>query len=59
MDELAAVKLEKSTRGQSKCRIWKEARSWRVTASRFGEICKATDVKNFDSLCENLFDPPA
>ncbi len=33
-------------------------RKFRITASRFGEICKATSARNFSSLCASIYNPP-
>ncbi|CAC5382306.1 unnamed protein product [Mytilus coruscus] len=41
-DSKRANKIEQMTRGQSVSSAWYQAREWRLTASRFGEICKAT-----------------
>ena len=38
VDKIAAERIEKETRGQSRNSYWFEAREWRLTASRFGEI---------------------
>ena len=43
---------------QSKSALWHKERQWRLTASKFGEICKATDKKDVDLLCETLLHPP-
>ena len=53
-----AATIEKETRLQSKCVLWHNERQWRLTASKFGEICKATDKKDIDLLCESLLNPP-
>ena len=43
---------------QSKSNLWHIERQWRLTASKFGEICKATESKDLELLCQSLFDPP-
>ncbi|CAG9770076.1 unnamed protein product [Ceutorhynchus assimilis] len=35
-----SVAIEKATRNQSKCKMWKDLRRLRFTASNFGAICK-------------------
>ncbi len=35
-----------------------QERKFRVTASNFGEICKATEKKDLQSLSERLYNPP-
>ncbi len=49
-----AAALEEKTRDQAKSREWFSARKFRLTASRFGEICKATAAKDVPSLCASL-----
>lgn len=49
--------IEINTRNQRLNPIWFEERQWRLTASRFGEICKATERRNMDKLCESLYSP--
>ena len=39
-----AEKIEKLTRDQSASKLWIEERKWRLTASRFGDIVKATGI---------------
>jgi hypothetical protein len=53
-----ASKIEQQTREQSHCQKWKEKRKWRLTASRFGEICKATERRDMAKLSDSLFSPP-
>ena len=52
-----ASDIEKQTRGQSKSPRWKEERQWRITGSRFGEICRTTDRRDKDSLALSIFKP--
>lgn len=47
--------IEIKTRQQSKTKTWFEERQWRLTASRFGEICKATDRRNKETLCDSMY----
>ncbi|XP_062603648.1 uncharacterized protein LOC134265461 [Saccostrea cucullata] len=51
VDERKIQQIEESTRGQSKNTKWFEAREWRLTASRFGEVCRATCRRNTSKLC--------
>ena len=44
-----ANKIEKLTRGQASSNMWKEERKWRLTASKFGDICKATGIFYMDT----------
>jgi hypothetical protein len=46
--------LEKKTRKQADCKRWKEERLWRITASRFGEVCKLTARRNMNKLCNSF-----
>lgn len=50
-----AKQIEMSTKDQSQSKRWKEERSWRLTASKFGEICKSG---NPDALSQRLLNPP-
>ena len=58
VDSVKAATIEKETKLQSKNVLWHKERQWRLTASKFGEICKATDKKDIEMLCETLLDPP-
>ena len=53
-----AAAIEKETRGQAQNPRWREEREWRVTASRFGEICRATEGRDLDSLADSIANPP-
>lgn len=53
--DIAAV--EERTRGQASSKLWFAERQWRMTASRFGEICKATHRRNKVKLCQSLVAP--
>jgi hypothetical protein len=46
--------IEKATRKQRNSSRWFLERTWRVTASNFGEICKATDKRNVTKLCKTV-----
>lgn len=50
-----AIKIEKQTRLQSKCQLWQKQRKFRLTASKFGEICKFTDKIDVFKLCQSIF----
>ena len=58
MTEEQAAKIEKETRGQINNPRWKDERQWRLTASRFGEICRSTPARDFDKLAEEIYNPP-
>lgn len=51
------LNIERTTRQQSGSRTWFDERQWRLTASRFGEICKATERRDMDALCSSIFYP--
>jgi len=53
-----ARELEEKTQDQSKTKKWFSARKFRLTASKFGEICKATTARDFPKMCETIYDPP-
>jgi predicted phage-related endonuclease len=53
-----AEKIEQQTREQSGCQMWRDERKWRLTASKFGEICKATERRDLAKLSKSLFSPP-
>ncbi|XP_021362744.1 uncharacterized protein LOC110456373 [Mizuhopecten yessoensis] len=46
--------IEETTRSQSSSKIWYKERAWRLTASRFGEVCKMTHRRNIQKLCSSL-----
>ena len=48
--------MEEETR--TNIQKWKSARKWRVTASVFGSICKATERKDLGKLCKSMYNPP-
>ena len=58
VSEAEAEELEKETREQSNSFKWREERKWRLTASNFGQICKATESRDLALLCKTLYDPP-
>lgn len=51
--------IEKSTRKQSKSKIWKSIRKTRITASVSGEIIKAVigNKRNLEKLCDKIINP--
>ena len=49
-----AIDIEQKTRHQSKCRRWLEEREYRVTASKFGDVCLATSQRNMEKLCKSI-----
>ena len=48
------VVVEERTRGQASSKLWFAERQWRMTASRFGEIFKATHRRIKGKLCQSL-----
>jgi hypothetical protein len=54
----AAQIIEQQTREQSDCQKWREERRYRVTASRFGEICKVTERRDMSKLSKSVYSPP-
>ncbi len=50
--------LEENTRKQRHSKLWFLGRKFRLTSSRFGDICKATEKRNIDLLCKTLHNPP-
>ena len=55
--EEEAAKIEKETRGQISNPRWKDERRFRITASTFGDICRAT-TRDMGLLAHNIFYPP-
>nr|XP_022307572.1 uncharacterized protein LOC111113571 [Crassostrea virginica] len=53
------IAIEEKTRGQASSKDWFKERSWRITASRFGDICLATDRRNKQKLCHSIYQPSA
>ena len=51
-DETSAI--EEATRKQSCSSLWFEHRKYRITASRFAEICKATQRRDMAKLCQSI-----
>uniref|UniRef100_T1JBV9 SAP domain-containing protein n=1 Tax=Strigamia maritima TaxID=126957 RepID=T1JBV9_STRMM len=48
------LEIEKKTRKQANSSAWFQQRLWRITASRFGEICKLTKRRNMTKLCRSF-----
>ncbi|XP_064632038.1 uncharacterized protein LOC135490655 [Lineus longissimus] len=48
------LKVEMETRGQNGNCKWREARALRITASKFGEICRATERKDLTKFAESV-----
>ncbi|XP_061184370.1 uncharacterized protein LOC133192371 [Saccostrea echinata] len=57
--EREAAAIEERTRGQSSSKSWFEERKWRLTSSRFGDICLATHRRNKTKLCQSLISSSA
>ncbi|XP_061190767.1 uncharacterized protein LOC133198798 isoform X1 [Saccostrea echinata] len=51
------ARIEHRTRKQNLSKVWHQEREWHLTASRFGDICKATDPCNRLKLCSSIFKP--
>ena len=49
-----ALEIEKNTRKQSGCSAWYQERAFRITASRFGEVCSRKAPVN-DKFLHSLF----
>ena len=49
--------LEVDTRTQHKSKLWKNARSVRITASNFGHIIKATERRDMNKLINSIIFP--
>ena len=52
-----AAEIERLTRGQSKCQRWFDEKKWRVTASKFGDVCKSGPDQDFNLLASQIYDP--
>ncbi|CAG4940628.1 unnamed protein product [Parnassius apollo] len=50
----SAKEIEKKTKNQTKTKLWHTERSFRVTASRVGEICKFTAKKDQEKYAQSL-----
>lgn len=55
MNDFDIAKIEVETRGQSSNKKWFGERTWRLTASSFGQITHMTDRRNKQKLCNSLF----
>ena len=51
------IHIEQKTSAQHLSRKWFSERSWRVTASRFGDVLKATCRRNMHKLCQSMVAP--
>lgn len=51
------IDIELNTREQSKSVLWMSERAWRLTASKFGDILKATVRRDMDKLCRTIVFP--
>ena len=54
VDQKSIVKIEKATRGQSSSKSWYAERTWRITASKFGELNRITPRRNINKLLSNM-----
>lgn len=54
-----AQAIEKETRLQAKCTPWFANREWRLTASKFGDICHMSSRRNVEKMCNNILYPPS
>lgn len=57
--EREAAAIEEKTRDQSSSKSWFNERDWRITSSRFGDICLATQRRNKTKLCQSLIQSSA
>lgn len=55
MNDLEIKKIEVATRGQTANKKWFGERTWRLTASSFGQITHMTEKRNKEKLCETIF----
>ena len=53
----SVVEIEAATRGQASNRRWFQERSLRITASHFGEICRATERRDKAKLAMSITKP--
>lgn len=53
----AATQLEVATREQANSKLWHSSRKWQITASKFGDISKATECRNMEKLCKSIVSP--
>ncbi|KAJ8307415.1 hypothetical protein KUTeg_015499 [Tegillarca granosa] len=52
--ERGVREIEEATRKQARSKRWHEEREWRITVSRFGDVCSATKRRNINKLCSSL-----
>lgn len=57
IDAKAIREIEESTRQQAQSPRWFDEKQKRMTASKFGEICKATERKDLDALAKSIIFP--
>ncbi len=50
------MQIERNTKEQSNSKLWFQHREWRITASNFGTVVKATDRRDMAKLAETIFD---
>ena len=46
--------IERATRRQFACKRWHEERYFRITSSKFGEVCKSNKICHKDALQDAL-----
>ena len=56
VSEDQATAIENQTRNQSKSNKWMDEREFRLTASHFGEICKAQN-RDIEKFCKSMHTP--
>ena len=58
VSEEQSAAIERETRDQAPSQKWRSEREWRVTASHFGTVCKATERRDLEKLCASMYRPP-
>ena len=56
LSQCNVVTIEKTTRGQRLSNDWKKERSIRLTASKFGKICKMKNTTNTANKVKEIVD---
>ena len=51
------ARIEQTSTKQYLSKVWHQEREWRLTASRFGDICRATDRRDKLKLCASIYRP--